>query len=347
MKKGSILVMTAVISLLFVGCQKNQEPDEIELGVAAISKGAYGEALTDFQQAISQDENLIRAYRGEGMAYMGLGQYEQAIASFDLAIAETRERMKNTRKDILYYKASACYHQGDYEETIQVCNEILEIASEADAFYLRGTCYLTMGEEDKAQVDFDAAVKLQPEDYELYLNIYESYNDRKLSAKGDEYLQKALQIEDDSEEDTCDKAKIYYCLENYEEARKMLTPLVSEKNPEALLFMGKVYLALENPESSITMYQQYMEENEEIPEAYNGIVLANIAQGDYDTALQNIAKGLALETESGKQELCYNEIVAYEYKRDFDMAKVKAQAYIEKYPGDELGKKEYDFLISE
>ena len=46
----------------------------------------------------------------------------------------------------------------------------------------------------------------------------------------------------------------------------------------------------------------------------------------------------------GKQELYFNEIVAYERKQDFDTAKTKAEEYVSRYPSDEAGQKEWEFL---
>ena len=347
MKKYRKPAACLLLTLLLAGCQKNNgEPTFVETGMAAIENGEYQEALTSFDASIAADEDLIRAYRGAGMAYMGLGEYEQAVQFFDAALGETKEQMKETRKDILYYKAAALYHQQDYDETIRVCREILDIAQEGDAFCLTGTCYLEKGDEKAAQVNFDAAVAASPEDYDLYLDIYESYKEQKLSATGDAYLQQALRIESTKKEDAYNKAKIYYYLENYEEAQAQLTELVGEKDGDALLLMGKIALALEDPVRSEGLYEQYIAEVGELPEAYNGIALAEIVQQDYDAALSAIAKGLALDTEQGKQELSFNEIVAYEYKRDFVTARVKAEAYAAKYPTDEAGQKEYEFLSS-
>ena len=78
--------------------------------------------------------------------------------------------------------------------------------------------------------------------------------------------------------------------------------------------VGKIYLAVEDPARSVKMYEQYLAEIGESIEAYNGIVLAKMAQQDYDAALAAVAKGLAMDTEQGKQSLLYNEIVAYEHK---------------------------------
>lgn len=331
---------------LLAGCQKNSgEPTLVETGMTAVENREYSAALASFEAAVSAQEDLIRAYRGEGMAYMGLGEYEKAVQSFDAALAETKEQQEETRKDILYYKASALYHQQAYEDTIRVCGEILDISQDGDAFCLLGTCYLEKGDEKAAQVNFDAAVAASPEDYDLYLDIYEAYREQKLSATGDEYLQQALRIESNEKEDAYNKAKIYYYLENYEEAQVQLTELVGEKDGDALLLMGKIAMALEDPVRAAGMYEQYIAEIGESTEAYNGIALAEIAQKDYDAAISTIETGLSLEEEKGKQELYFNEIVAYEYDGDFLMAQMKAEAYVEKYPTDEAGQKEYQFLL--
>ena len=346
MKKRITILATVILMGLF-GCQqKDTEPTDVEIGMTAIENELYSDALASFEKAVEAEEDLVEAYRGEGMAYMGLGQYEDAVNSFQKALDETSERQKEARKDIFYYQAAAMYRLEDFAGTVSVCNEILKIAPEGDAYYLRGTCYLEQGETEKAKLDFDTAVKEEPEDYDLYLNIYESYRENKLSAQGDEYLQKALEIESSEEVDSYHKARIYYYLENYEEAQAQLTALVEEKNEDALILMGRVYQAMEDYPHAKNMYEQYIDQYGETPEAYNGMVLADIAQEDYDTALANIEKGLALSQERGKQELYFNQIVAYEYREDFATAKAKAQEYVERYPADEMGKKELAFLQS-
>ena len=344
MKGLRCLALLAVICL-FSGCQGGQEaPSLADEGMAAVRQEHYEEALSNFSASIGTDEDVLVSYRGMGMAYMGLEQYEKAVNAFDEAYQLTNDRMKETRRDLLFYKAAALYRQQDYSETINTCTNILDISQEADAFYLRGACYLELGEQEKAKANFDAAVGLSPEDYDLYLNIYECYKEEKLSAEGGAYLSGAMDIEPETPQDYCQRARIYYALEDYESAKKELDALVEEKNGDALFLMGQVYLAMGDYAHSKSMYQEYIETAGETPLAYNGIVLANLAENDADSALKNIEKGLSLEEEDGKQELLFNEIVAYEYKQDYETAKKKAEAYVEAYPSSEDGKKEYEFL---
>ena len=52
-----------------------------------------------------------------------------------------------------------------------------------------------------------------------------------------------------------------------------------------------------------------------VPDVYKRQVLCDIADENYDSALENITKGLALSNDKGKQDLYFNEIVVDVYKR--------------------------------
>lgn len=344
MRRFRCLVLAAFAAVL-AGCGGSQDvPSLAEEGMTAIEQGNYEGAISNFSASIGTNEDVLVSYRGTGMAYMGLEKYEEAVNAFDEALSLAGDKMTETRKDLLYYKASALYRQEDYSGTISVCDEILNQKGESDAYYLRGACYLELDEQEKAKANFDAAVGIAPEDYDLYLNIYECYAEKKLSAEGGEYLSMAMDIEPETKEDFYQRARIYYALEDYDSAKKELDSLVEEKDGPALLLMGQVYLAMEDYAHSKSMYQTYIETVGETPLAYNGMVLADLAQEDVASALTNIEKGLALEEENGKQELLFNEIVAYEQQQDFQTAREKAEAYVEAYPSDEAGQKEYQFL---
>ena len=133
-------------------------------------------------------------------------------------------------------------------------------------------------------------------------------------------------------------------LENYDSARKLLDPLVEKKNAEAMELMARIYLEEGDTTHARKTWQELMGSAGESLTAYNGLVLCDIKDGAYASALENAEKGLALSGEEGRQELMYNTIVAYEYQGDFENARAKAQEYVEKYPSDERGTREYTFL---
>lgn len=345
MKKKLCLVLP-LAALLLWGCQKEEGPDYVGNGLQAIEQMEYQSAVESFDAAISAGIEEVAAYRGKGIAYMGLGEYEKAAEAFDSAYLLTDDKMPETKRDILYYKATALYRAENYDDTIAVCSSILENNPEGDAYYLRGACYMEKDEYDQAKLDFDCAVKYAPKDYDLYLNIYSCYLEKSRSADGYTYLNQALSIQDSSEEASYQKARIYFFLEDYEQAKTYLDGLVEKKNQEAMELMGKVYLELGDTTHARKCYQDLIDHFEETPEYDNGLVLCDMAEGNYAQALENILKGMALSQQEGKQELLYNWIVVLEYQGDFEGAKEKAREYVELYPSDEKGQREYTFLES-
>ena len=346
MKKYGILILAACTAFGLGGCVgRSAGGEKTAQGMAAIEALDYSGALDDFKQAAADGEDVVLAYRGMGMAYMGMAQYDEAVNAFDEALSATDSKMPETVRDIRLYKASAQYRQKDYDGTIETCNMILAgQADSADALYLRGASYLNEDFQDKAKEDFDAAVAQTPQDYTLYLNIYESYESRNLSALGDDYLQTALNITPKSADDYYRIGQIYYYLEQYDQAQSVLLSPVEEKYLPAMYLMGRIYLAQEDYTHAASMYGTLQQLDQNSAEACNGLALCSIESGDYDQALTYISQGLSAEEDTGKQELYFNEIVVYERKLDFATAKEKAESYVQRYPTDEAGQKEMEFL---
>ena len=285
--------------------------------------------------------------RSAGISYMDQAQYEQAVSSFEQAYALCDEKMPETKTDIALYEAACQMKMEDYESVKNTCTEILELGENADAYYMRGVAFLQLGETDAAKADFDGAAVLAPKNYSMFLNIYRQYEQINQSAVGDQYLQQVLGSETTDSEEAYQKGCIYYYLGDYEKAASVLAKPVEEKMEKAMLLMGQVYLAQNDTQSAWVVYQQYKEHAGETAESYNGIALCDIADGDYDAALQDIQSGLSLDlSDSSKRDLLYNEIVVYEKKQDFATAKQKAEEFMQLYPDDEAGQKEYDFLIT-
>lgn len=334
-------------SLLLSGCAMGGATGaKTTQGIAALEAGAYQEAEELFSSALLEHEQKMLAYRGLGLAYMGMGEYEKAETALESALAETDDRMPGNRTDIRLYLASAQYELEKYEKTVDTCTEILEEESLAEAYYLRGAGELREGNQDDAGKDFDRAVALEPENYDLYLDIYESYHQMNLSGIGGEYLQSALNIRGEKQEDYYNRGRIYYYLESYEEAQSQLIGPVEQGYEPAMYLIGRVYLAQNDCEHAEAVYRQIQAQSGDSAAVFNGLAMCAIARGGYDEALACIQQGLALDGTEGKQELLFNEIIAYERKLDFASAREKAEAYTALYPADEAGKKELIFLSS-
>ena len=344
MKKWKIVLILAC-SFALSGCTKTPKSTEnIDQGNVSLGKGYYEEALGSFQTALDTQEDLAQAYRGEGIAYMGMGNYAEAVTSFTNALNAAKPNQTELIQDVCLYKASAQYQMGEYEGCKVTCTELLAVEELYEAYYLRGACKMEEGQEQEAEADFDQAVSLNPQDYSLYLNIYELYKEKNLSSDAGKYLEQALAIGGSEAEDLYQRGRIYYYLGNYEKAKEQLSGAAVQSHGPAILLLSQVNIETNDMESAQTLAQQYLTEIGENPYVYNVMALVYMAQENYDAALEQINKGLALGMEDGKQDLLFNEIVAYEKKLDFQTAKAKAEAYVALYPSDEQGQKEYEFL---
>ena len=347
MKKRNGLALFGVLAVLLTGCGADEELQaRLDAGMTNIENGAYEKALTDFSEVIQGGELLVEAYRGTGMAYMAMGEYGQAVDAFDQALALTDDRMRETEKDILYYKAAAQYQGEDYAGASETCDQILVLANEGNAHYIKGASCMKLGDTSTAKTEFDTAASLNADDYDMLLDIYECYREQNLSAEGDTYLQQALNIQGSDGNTAYQKARIYYYLEEYDKAQALLSASADSLDLEGRLLLGEIYLAMDDTDHARMTYQSCIEEYGETPQCVNGLVLCDIADGDYASALENADRGLALDGEEGKQDLAYNAIVALEYQGDFDGALERAASYVEQYPEDEKGQKEYAFLLS-
>lgn len=287
----------------------------------------------------------LETARNAGITAMEQADYEGAAASFEKAYSLCDDKMPQTKTDISLYEAACQYKLGDFNAVKDICTRVLNLNDNAEAYYLRGTAFLKLGEMDAANADFDQVALMEPDDYGLFLNIYKQYEAINQSAVGDVYLQQALNNDGQEMEDYYQKGNIYYYLGDYTKAQEMLAKPAEAKHKEAMALMGQVYLERGDSMQARSVFQRYIEAYGEDIRGYNGIVLCEIADGNYDAAITTVQSGLALEgNEEAKRDLLYNQIVAYEGKRDFETAKQLAAQFVEQYPDDEEGKKEYDFL---
>lgn len=287
------------------------------------------------------------AYRQIGIESMEAGDYEGAIVAFDTALSQRIGKITETELDICYYKAAAQYASGDHEAALAVYDALLDYKEEnANAHYLRGCLLLQMDGQEQALDDFSDAVKYDKNDYELYINIYENLAAHNLITEGEDYLNKAFEIKGNNAENSAWRGKIYYLLGRYDNAKTELITAIDKGNTQANLTMAQVCEALGDMASAENYYQVYVASGSADSTAMNALAEIEIKNGNYETALEYIRQGLAMEYVPNQQELMQNEIIASEYAGDFENAWAVVQEYITLYPEDASAQREYTFLIN-
>ena len=315
------LFLTAVcLSLgLLTGCNVG-DTKNYKQAAQDLEQGNYEAALEEYETAISEGVKPAQSYRGAGVAKLKLGNYEEAITYFNDAL-KCDKVGKALKKDILSYRAVAYLKVKDYEAALEDCQTLAEnYKMDADLYFLTGETALAMDSYEEASANFEQA-----------------YGE-------DATYDRAMSGTAKNAEDHCDRGRVYYYMDDYENAESELKQAIDGDNTEALVLLGMVYMDKGDSANAKAMFQQYVSQAENGAKGFNGLALCDIEDGDYDSALSDIESGIHEAGAEDMQSLLFNEIVVYEKKLDFQTALQKAQEYLELYPEDKTVKKELAFL---
>ena len=345
-KKNIIKMGTAGLCMLMLTGCGGQNKKTQDQAVTDLEQGSYDYALEGYKSSITAGYKSAQSYRGAGIASLHLGNYQDAIDYLTSGLNDEKAG-KTLKKDMLAYRATAEMKSELFDAAMADCQTIAEdYAMDADTYYLTGCVALAMDSYDEASTNFTDAYDADAS-YEMAIEIYEAYLEKDMEADGTRYLEAALKTEPKNAEDYCNRGKVYYYMEDYSNAQKELTEAVNQKSTEGMLLLGMVYRAQGDTSNARSMYQQYVSADGSDPaKGYNGLSLCDMDDGSYDSALENISKGLEDASTEEMQDLLFNEIVVYEKKLDFSTALSKMQEYIKMFPDDENAAKELTFLQS-
>ncbi len=338
------MTLLPVLLAMVSGCAGNREPQFLNLGFEAVNNLEYEAALLQFEEAKAAGENPAQAARGKGIALVALTRYEEAVEEFLKAFQYSDFRVDEFDFDTNYYLAAAYYRLGLWDEAEGVYSSILELKPEKEAYYLRGVVRLQKGQLKPAETDFDAAIKLDPNDYDLRIDVFLSLSERGYKEEGEVYLQAALGNNQGLTE--YNRGRLSYYLEDYENARNYLETMQGEKDSETTLLLGQTYEKLGDYNYAASIYSNYLADNHQDVTILNRLGMCRLQAGDANAALECFREALELGDPSMSQVLKFNEIVAYEYLGEFDQANVLMRSYLTSYPDDQEALREYEFLKS-
>ncbi len=336
--------MTCVSLLVICSlCACGSEVKLTEEGMELIRQLDYHGALTKFEEAVEEGENGRLIARGRGIAHMGLTEYGEAIDCFLEALALSDGMVQDVDFDINYYLAAAYTKNGQNQEARDTYDAIIQLRPDAEAFFLRGSVALTMGDYTGAKADFDTAVDKEPHNYDRLLAIYEALARSGYRDAGKEYLEAVLNAEDVNL-GHFDMGRIYYYMGEYQTACLEFEKARENGGEESCLYLGKAYEALGDYNYASNVYNNYLNQNDGSAKLYNQLGLCEMAKKEYRNALNAFQAGLQLQDPEMRQTLSFNEITAYEYLSEFDTALALLNTYLDNYPDDENAVREKTFL---
>ena len=348
MKKIRRILAAVLGSVLMIAClggcglESRKVFDQAERD---LSRGSYEYALAGYLASIEAEDHVALSLRGAGICCLRLGRVEEAEDYFTQAL-NCENVGKTLIKDILCYRITTRLIRQDLDAAMGDCGQLSRLGDmDADGYFLTGKTALAMNVYKEAASNFEQAYLADPT-YERALQIYEVYLDEEMEADGTHFLDLALEKEAKTAQDHLERGRMYYYMEDYNNARIDLIEAMKQNNLEAQLLLGMVYLAKGDISNSRAMYIQYMEKGKAPGSSYNGLAMCDMAEWLYDSALENIKKGIPLATTEELKGLMYNEMVIYEKKLDFASALRSGEEYLSLFPDDEEAAREVAFLRS-
>lgn len=341
--RKALLLAACLLAVSLAGCGKEQS-ELYDRGMEAMEEQDYVTAIGMFQGAVDAGERLAESYRAIGIAYLESTEYDKAAEAFQNSRDAMKYKNEDFQKDIMFYQAQALQLAGNTDEALDVYNQMEEVFPDGDVYFSRGCLYLNLKEYDNAREDFKKASD-EDKSYEMCLNIYQMYQDSSMKADGDSFLEKAAGISPKDAEDYYELGCVYYYLEDTEKAREALETAREEGSASALSMLGNIYLNQNDTAGAREVFEQALEGDDQAA-AQNGLALCDIVEGSYDSALEHIESGLADAQGQDRENLLYNQIVAYERKLDFEQAKTLMASFLEEFPDNEAAIRENRFLQS-
>ena len=338
------IVWLGVLCLWLSGCGLKKMDDYMQQAIQQIENCEYEEALLTLEEAIQVGEDKQEIARAKGIALAGLTRYEEAAACYTEALSYSSIFPSIVDYDLNYYLADVYEKMGDNAKAINTYSNILALEpDEVNAHFLRGRLYLMGGEYEKALTDFNRTVLLDKNGYDLRIEIAGLLSQAGYEEEGLSYLQEFLS-ENEKRLSDFDKGRIYYYMDDYENAKLALEKAKSDDSDQVILLLGKSYEKLGDYNYATSVYKNYLDEHPEAAEIFNQLGLCKLRSGEYEEALSAFRSAANVENNGMERTLEFNQIIAYEYTGNFKQAAVLMENYLKKYPEDEAALREYEFL---
>ncbi len=343
-------------ALLYFSKAVDENPEKaeyyIEQGHAYAALERFEEARTALAKAIVEQEleltrkNNKRAWRVIGITYYEEGKYGEAKAYFEKALEE--ELLPELNADIRMYLADTLECEGDFAAAIAVYDALLAEHTEYAAGY-RARAYMSyvQGDYEKSLADYDEAIALTPDDFDLYFGKYNVLEKLGRTSEQTELLRVITAMENPTDEDAYFIAKAQYFGGEFEAALTGLAEAAEHGYEDAHYYIGEIYHTRSNYGEAVYHFKQYIAgSGAKDAAAYNQMAVCLLKQEKYAEALETVRAGQKLSDPLHGRQLLFNEVVILEKMGEYHTAYEKAVEYRNLYPGDTKIQRELEFLAT-
>ena len=173
----------------------NKEPENslyhFQKGVFNAARGAYREAVSDYNKAIEIDPQNAVAYSNRGSTLQDLGRPEEAVSDYNKAIEI------DPQNAVAYSNRGHALHALDrHTEAIENYNRAIEIDPQnAVAYSNRGSTLQDLGRPEEAVSDCNKAIEIDPQNAVAYSNRGHALHALDRHTEAIENYNKAIEID--------------------------------------------------------------------------------------------------------------------------------------------------------
>ncbi|MFW6048883.1 MAG: tetratricopeptide repeat protein [Candidatus Bipolaricaulota bacterium] len=302
-------------------------PDDPEanyyLGEANLQQKKYKQARENFKNAVEAKDDYVAAYIKYGDVLVQLRNYEKAIEQYEKVLEMESDNVSVINKLALTYKKQDNYDKAEetyekalevdpgnfeakkglgdlyreednYEEAIQYYNDALAIRSDGETGVSLGRTYLSNGELEEAQKEFDNVLSTDPYNAEAYLGLGDVYMEKNMKEMALEEYQDGLARTQDS--------SLVIDL-----AKKIVE--LQPGDVETRFTLAEAYRDEHVYDSAIDQYDKILDATDgaaEKRDAYRGLGDTYVKKTEYDEAEKYYGLGVEI-SETDVQKLAFYE----------------------------------------
>ena len=304
--------------------------DYYRLGINAMQRGEYLEAIQYLSNSIQLNPNSFRAYRFRSDAYAMIGEDDKAVGDHSKMLELIPEA-----QFVYRHRGSAYERLGKFDSAIRDFSKLIELdPGEAMWYAARGDVYRSWNDFDNAFRDYSKAIELNPKEIRAYQRRATAYSllsnwddairdySRMIDLDPDDpfvYIMRggAYQNLDGLDSAVCDYSKVieldptelqafdlrglaFERLGEFDSAVRDYTTLI-QRDPENIWVYrsrGGVYLDIGEFDSAVRDFTMMIELDSEEALAYILLGQALEGLGKLDSAVRSYSKGIELEPES-------------------------------------------------
>jgi len=225
-------------------------------------------------------------------------------------------RQKNKLFNILIYSAyidegEKYFQDNEDEKTISMYTKALKINPDNEDLYRSiGIAYIQGNKYEKAVEIYEKLIQSHPKDEALYKNLGDVYAHIPDYDNALYMYEKALKINSNNSELYSNKGNVYTLKNEYHKAIESYQKAIKMDSNNSSYYnsLGLVYEVLDNKNKAIKSYQKAIKLNPNEPIFYNNLAKIYILKNEYSKALRIYKKAIAMNSSDG---LLYKKLVDY------------------------------------